>query len=601
MAVTSTPTSASSSRSITHNPFAKGVTRRSLLGGGLGLGLAASSLTLSGCSTGSTSKGGAGASDDGYKPGSASLRVKLGEEIKGPVYPEPWRGPIARKINKFGDDATEFTILTRYQTGSNLTTNAYSKWLQTQTGVKVKYQTVPMGDEGAPKVNAIIAGGDLPDAFMLGPEWMGGFTRSQIYVYGQQGLFQPLDKLVDEYAPELQQMFKWYPGLRKYLTAPNGTMYAFPAVNDCYHCKSQFTRAWINSDWLNKVGMEIPKTLDQLRKVLEAFKKQNPSGLADSIPFSGCKTDWWVGYFMQSFLDSPKPSHWLVRNGGNLVFTPTEDGFREGLKFMAGLVADGLYDRAAFTQTSDQLQRRVMNKKGPSVGAAYGNTPGVFATLDYGNPKAVFRRYHYLPPVTGPDGRAHCPWDYTPPGLTGLVISKSCKKPETLVQWADTQLGLIPSVFQHAGPLGKGFTWAKKGEKGIDGRQSVYTYQNSSATNTGWGEWGPYGLTLDVRNANTVSGDTIEPTIYAAGKASEPFATPREQFFQTPYYDADQAAQIGELATNLQNFYDQSITRFCLGQDNINDDGAWKSYKNKFDQIGVKQYLEINEQAMKNQ
>ena len=30
--------------------------------------------------------------------------------------------------------------------------------------------------------------------------------------------------------------------------------------------------AWINKDWLKKLGLEMPKTTDDLIKVLEAFK-----------------------------------------------------------------------------------------------------------------------------------------------------------------------------------------------------------------------------------------------------------------------------------------------------------------------------------------
>ena len=114
-------------------------------------------------------------------------------------------------------------------------TNAFSKFLEEKTGVKVKYETVPMGADGQPKLNAMITSGDLPDAFMTGPMWMGGFTRSQIWAYGQQGMFLALDELVDQYAPEMLDMFKQYPDVRKSMTAPDGKMYMLPAVNQCYH------------------------------------------------------------------------------------------------------------------------------------------------------------------------------------------------------------------------------------------------------------------------------------------------------------------------------------------------------------------------------
>ena len=59
--------------------------------------------------------------------------------------------------------------------------------------MNIKFQTVvtvgPDGSQDMTKVNAMLAAGDLPDAFMGIP-----FTRDQLSLYGQQGAFIPLDE-----------------------------------------------------------------------------------------------------------------------------------------------------------------------------------------------------------------------------------------------------------------------------------------------------------------------------------------------------------------------------------------------------------------------
>ena len=57
---------------------------------------------------------------------------------------------------------------------------------------------------------------------------------------------------------------------------------------------------WIRQDWLDKLNMKAPKTIDELEAVMEAFKNNNPDGLAPEkvTPLSvGFKTSMntWMG------------------------------------------------------------------------------------------------------------------------------------------------------------------------------------------------------------------------------------------------------------------------------------------------------------------
>ena len=46
---------------------------------------------------------------------------------------------------------------------------------------------------------------------------------------------------------------------------------------------------YINNNWLTKLGLPIPKTVDELQTTLKAFKTQDPNGngQADEIPALG--------------------------------------------------------------------------------------------------------------------------------------------------------------------------------------------------------------------------------------------------------------------------------------------------------------------------
>ncbi|GAB4000577.1 hypothetical protein GCM10029992_32920 [Glycomyces albus] len=99
------------------------------------------------------------------------------------------------------------------------------------------------------------------------------------------GRDRALDDLIGENTPNLVDAFEKEPGFEELATSPDGNIWGIPAWNDCYHC-SYPSKLWMNSAWLDEVGLEQPTTPEELRTVLEAFKTQDPNGNgeADEIP-----------------------------------------------------------------------------------------------------------------------------------------------------------------------------------------------------------------------------------------------------------------------------------------------------------------------------
>lgn len=563
------------------------VDRRTLLAG---VGAAAVAGSLTACGGGGSGSGTAsGGSAAGYKPGSASLKVQLGKEISGVLYPDGYIGPKAREYAKFGDGTTEFRVVGRSQPKFDLPTNAFSKFLEEKTGVKVKYETVPMGADGQPKLNAMITSGDLPDAFMTGPMWMGGFTRSQIWAYGQQGMFLALDELVDQYAPEMLDMFKQYPDVRKSMTAPDGKMYMLPAVNQCYHCRSSDTRTWIYKPYADAVGMkgDGPDTIAEFEAMLKEIKAKYPN----VAPISSEAKTSPLALIEAAYLNVG--TNRLRRDGTKIVYTPLDDNYRKALILANKWVKDGLLDKLAWSQNADALKARCMAAGASQVAVVPGGSQGSFSTVTYTDPNARYRQFQPIKPFKGPDGKAYVPWTYDPGNVVGLIIPKKSKNPQMMVQWGDYQMSLMSTLNMRLGPTFWG--WAAAGEKGIDGRQAVYKVAGTPPDNANWWEWSTYNLVMDVRHGESVNEATsIEPALYKAGKIYEPFATPKEQFVLTPFFTSAQSNQIGELETNITNAFKQQQAAMVLGNGmDPNNDADWQKYVSTIKAQGVDQYLDI--------
>lgn len=575
------------------NSSRRPLARRSfLVASGTAVGLTA----LSACSGGGE-EGNGSATPVEYEQGSAALKVELGPEIEGVPYHDEYVGPRARESEPFGDGTTEFTVLTRSETNMDLETNAHSKYLEEQTGVKIAYQTVPQGEEGAPKVNAIISSGDLPDALMLGPEWMGGFTKAQLYVYGEQGLFQPLDQLIDENAPQLRELFEQNPDLRANWTAPNGAMYAMPAVNQCYHCASSWPRTWVHQPTMEQAGFtEQPKTLDEFEQMLTAMKELDPA----IRPFSGEQTIPPFGLIGAAFLDLGV--NWLRRDGDAVVYTPTDEKFREVLKVVHRFVANGLLDPNAFTQNLDQLKRLTMDPTGSKVGVVQTGSQGGFSDIEFNDPKARYLEFVPLAPFAGPSGDPIIPWNESHGDASGLVITNACEDPAMMVRWADFQLGLLPTLEMRLGRQGEQWDWAAPGDLGIDGRPALYAkLPGETPDNVTWNEFGPYNLGMDVRHGESVDqASSIEPSLYAAGKLYEPYRNELSAVFASPFFDSAQSAEIGELRTNIDSAFAQATAQMALGELDPEEDADWESYLSMMNNAGVERYVEILTEADQN-
>ena len=57
----------------------------------------------------------------------------------------------------------------------------------------------------------------------------------------------------------------------------------------------------------------------------------------------------------------------------------------------------------------------------------------------------------------------------------------------------------------------------------------------------------------------------------------EPFAMKEDEFFMEPFFDETQAAEVGELRTNIDNAFKQGMTNLALGKLDPEKDADWES------------------------
>jgi putative aldouronate transport system substrate-binding protein len=119
--------------------------------------------------------------------------------------------------------------------------------------------------------------------------------------------------------------------------------------------------------------------------------------------------------------------------------------------------------------------------------------------------------------------------------------------------------------------------------------------------NVNWSSMGQYNVTLALRNAQAVPEDIyseqgLERRLFQATQVYEPHVDKTQVFPEAAVWvDAGSVSELATLKTNLDSYVSQGELAFITGTKNIDTD--WDSWVKGLDGIGIKRYLELNQQA----
>ncbi|ALS26608.1 ABC transporter substrate-binding protein [Paenibacillus sp. 32O-W] len=175
-----------------------------------------------------------------------------------------------------GEKPLDIRIMTLYYTpeppGKD---NVIVKEVEKRTNTKLDITWVSPNSYGD-KVNVTLASGDIPDLMLLDNP----FTP-QVRTMVEQGAFW-----------DITDYIKDYPNLSKYpeeswvnTKQADGRNYGVPRVRPVEGGGFIYLR----KDWIDKLGLQVPATTDELYTVLKAFVEQDPdgNGQKDTIGYAG--------------------------------------------------------------------------------------------------------------------------------------------------------------------------------------------------------------------------------------------------------------------------------------------------------------------------
>lgn len=283
--------------------------------------------------------------------------------------------------------------------------------------IDLNVEYVPEGS--VEKVNVAMASGDFPD-IVTGAY---GTTATQSWI--ENGMVIPLNDYMDNY-PNLKAWLEEYSW-----SAVDGKYYGLPFITQ-YSVANALIG--MRGDWLEKLDLEYPTNLDEMKTVLHAFTYDDPDGdgQQNTYGISGQKPianfDWVFYAYGRQYGD-----YELNANGEVIPFFEHES-FIPAMTYIKELWDDGVVDPEFVLNDSSKLEEKFFQGKiGAMPHAMYRHVSRLEQSTQTLNPDATL--VYGLPPV-GPDGVS---FGLNQAGRSGMMtcITAACKDPEKAVAFLD--------------------------------------------------------------------------------------------------------------------------------------------------------------------
>ncbi|MFE5323958.1 extracellular solute-binding protein [Paenibacillus sp. NPDC056579] len=315
-----------------------------------------------------------------------------------------------------------------------------AKLLEEKTGYKVQYDMLPQ-DKPQDKLNLLIASSEPYDVITTN----GGSEFKAIYAdYAKKGALTDLGPLIDKYGPNIKASVS-----QATLDAAkvDGKLYAIPTTAISFSGSSLMFR----QDWLDKVGMKAPTTLDELVAVLKAFKEKDPGGNGDkNIPMTIKGDDPIVVNISGAF--GLANSYNDVN--GKLTPRVLDPGYKEYVAFMTDLFKQGLLDKEFGVNKDATMKEKFSSGRAGVIPLHWADVPTVADALKKNQPDA---KMAYAPAMKGKDGKMGIS---ASSGFDRIsFIPKASKHPEEAIKWINAKLDKDTFKLMAIGEEGKHYTF----------------------------------------------------------------------------------------------------------------------------------------------
>lgn len=313
---------------------------------------------------------------------------------------------------------------TKYPNGDNENNNVWTRHLAEAFGIKVKSLWAVPAAQYDQKANLMIATGDIPDFFVASP--------SQFRQLADAGLLEELTNVYKDAVPEVVKKVIDDAGPEVIKSATiDGKLMAIPFAGVA---KESVPVVWVREDWLKRLNLPEPKTMDDLMNIATAFATKDPDGnnKNDTIGLAVDKEFNYLNGFFNGF--HAYRSIWLKdASGGKLEYSTVQPAFKTAMAKLHELYKSGAIDKEFGAKDTAKVNEDIQAGK---VGIMYGALTGAVFPLKPvidKNPNAEWKAFS-APSADGKLVKLQHPLNIY---MGYWVVKKGTKNPEAVLKLAE--------------------------------------------------------------------------------------------------------------------------------------------------------------------
>lgn len=499
-------------------------------------------------------------------------------------------------VSALAEEKASFTVLTVRWTDAwpvDFLKEGAMAQLEEQANVDIQWDVRYFGDWAEQKSLLLASPDVLPDVFL------GSICLNSADVSQNQSYFLDLtDYITPELMPNLCAAFEAEPALKAACTSRDGRIYSLPKKLPLRPTVCGYDM-YINKDYLKALNMEVPTNLDELYAFLVACGTKDPDGDGDPTNnyglTGGASSEKMSGdcrYILRNFGTMvSRDGNYMGLNGkGEPTFIPTAENYKQAVKWMASLWADGAIDPEYFTQEGSSAQSKLQNPDGAQVGV-------VFSWSQDSEVGINVNQFQLTEAIEGYDGvhYVEAAAYYLDLADRELMITTKCANPEAVLRWADgfytdlvsmqTFYGSIPDQIADNG----------------DGTYTVLVPSDGSSLDTSaWShslrDFGPKFMNQEFYGNVTLPSDQGDGVKLAGDSVNAKYVTyDKNVGLPMLQYTDEELAELSALSMDISTYVEQKYANWVTGIEDV--DADWDAYLAQLEAMGLSRYVEIHTNA----
>lgn len=315
----------------------------------------------------------------------------------------------------------------KFPEGDTLDNNIWTRLYESELGIKLKYNWMTPVAQYEQKLNISIASNDIPDIFQV--------NSVQLKQLVEDGQLADLTGVYEQNASEYTKNVLNQDGNALLSATFDGKLLAIPKMGSGL---GQTNVLWVRTDWLKKLNLPEPKTMEDVIKIAQAFTENDPDGnnKKDTYGFGVNKDLWGMFASLEGFFNGygAYPNTWIDDGSGNLVNGNIQPEMKTALASLKDMFSKGYIDPEYGVKDAFKVSANVGEGK---IGMFYGLfwNMGWLSDAKKANPDMTWKPFGIVGTKEG-SALAQVPF----PVSTYYVVNKKAANPEAIIEMLNLQL-----------------------------------------------------------------------------------------------------------------------------------------------------------------